>query len=422
MTPKLGRHALLFIFITVALDTTTMGTIIPVLPRLIASFTGENLAHAAWWIGILTTVWAFMQFFCAPLLGMLSDRHGRRPVILLSNAVRAIDSAIMALAPNLGWLLFGRILSGATSANVTTAYAYIADVAPPERRAASYGLIGAAFGLGFVIGPALGGLAGAHDPRLPFWIASAFGLLNTLYGAFVMPESLPHSARHAALDWRRANPLGSLRLLRSHHELYGLATVTFLFTIAQLAVPTLWVIYLMARFDWSPSTIGVTLALVGLMTAFTAGVLVGPAVKLLGERRTLLVGIAIYALGNLLFASANLAICMTGTALMCLAIFNSPARSLMSQRVGPSEQGELQGALGSVQGITMLFAPGLFAALFAQVDGPWHAYHLLGTPFVLAALMLVVAFIVAVAAARTARATSALQEAPLPPAATEVPL
>ncbi|MBV9102630.1 MAG: MFS transporter, partial [Candidatus Eremiobacteraeota bacterium] len=209
--PAARKGAVTFIFITVAIDMIALGIIAPVLPKLIANFLGGNLSSAAEITGLFTTVWAVMQFLCSPLLGMLSDRVGRRPVILISCGATAIDFAIMAMAPNLWWLFAGRVLSGMTTANITAAYAYIADVTTPERRAASYGLLSSAFGLGFVIGPAIGGLAGNVDPRLPFWIAAALSVANTLYGVFVLPESLPKEHRTAKLEWRRANPLGSLR-------------------------------------------------------------------------------------------------------------------------------------------------------------------------------------------------------------------
>ena len=269
--------ATIFIFITVALDMIAIGIIAPVLPKLIATFLGGNLAHAAEITGLFATAWALMQFSFSPLLGMLSDRVGRRPVILISCAASVIDFAIMALAPNLWWLFAGRVLSGIASANLTTAYAYIADVTEPAKRAAAFGLLSAAFGIGFILGPAIGGLAGNVDPRLPFWIAAALSLANTLYGFFVLPESFAPEQRTSALDWRRANPLGSLRLLRRHPDLLGLSTVTFITNVAHEALPNLWVLYSIAQFAWDERAIGLSLALVGVVSSFTAAVLVGPS-------------------------------------------------------------------------------------------------------------------------------------------------
>jgi DHA1 family tetracycline resistance protein-like MFS transporter len=389
------RHALAFVFITVALDMIAIGIIVPVLPKLIVNFLGGNLASAAQWTGIFATVWALGQFFCSPLMGMLSDRIGRRPVILVSNGVTVVDYAIMALAPNLWWLLAGRVLSGVATANITAAYAYVADVTVPEKRAQAYGLLASAFGLGFILGPAIGGFAGAVDPRLPFWLAAGFGALNTLYGIFVLRESLPPERRTASIDWKRANPIGSLKMLRRHHELYGLAAVSFIALVAHEALPNLWVLYCIAQFDWSQRAIGLSLALVGAISSLNSALLVGPVVKRLGERRTLLVGLAVFAIGLALLASANVAVAVAGIVVLCLSVYNAPAQSLMSQRVGPSEQGELQGALGSLRGIAMLISPMLFVSVFAQFVGPWRSLNVQGAPFLLAAAMLVVAFVVA---------------------------
>src|SRR5215475_8799857 len=239
---KPRRAAMAFIFVTVALDMLALGIVIPVLPKLVEGFMGGNTARAAEVLGVFGIVWALMQFLFSPLLGVLSDRFGRRPVIVLSNAGLGLDYVLMALAPTLGWLFVGRVISGLTTASMSTAYAYIADVTPPERRAASYGLLGAAFGVGFILGPALGGLLGGVDPRLPFWVAAGFSLVNAGYGFFVLPESLPPD-RRSAFSWRRANPLGSLALLRSHRELSGLAVANFLLLVSHVVFPTVYVLY-----------------------------------------------------------------------------------------------------------------------------------------------------------------------------------
>lgn len=387
--------AVAFIFITVAIDMLAIGIIAPVLPKLIANFLNGDLSHAAEITGIFATVWAAMQFFFSPLLGMLSDRVGRRPVILISCAVTAVDFVIMALAPNLWWLFAGRVLSGMATANITTAYAYIADVTPHDKRAQAYGLLSSAFGLGFIIGPAIGGLAGNIDPRLPFWIAAGFSLLNTLYGLIVLPESLTLEHRTTTIDWKRANPLGSLRLLRRHRELSGLAGVTFITLVAHEALPVLWVLYLIAQFGWDERAIGLSLALVGFCSAITAATLVGPVVKRFGERRTLLMGLTAFMLGNVLIGLNNVYAFVAGVIVLCLSIYNSPVQSLMSKHVGPSEQGELQGAMGSLRGIAMMLGPVIFAWTFAQATGPWRALGLFGTAFFVAAAMLVVALAIA---------------------------
>jgi DHA1 family tetracycline resistance protein-like MFS transporter len=393
-TPR--RAATIFIFVTIAIDMLSLGIIAPVLPKLIANFLGGNIASAAVYTGLFTTVWALGQFFCSPVLGMLSDKVGRRPVILISCAATALDFAIMALAPNLWWLFAGRALSGIATSNLATAYAYVADVTAPENRAKAYGLVGSAFGIGFVLGPAIGGLAGNVDPRLPFWIAAGFSAINTAYGFFGLPESHPRELRTSRLEWKRANPLGSLKLLRSHRELYGLSTVTFLVLIAGDALPSLWVLYLIAQFQWDQRAIGLSLALVGVCSAITAAVLVGPVVKRFGERRSLVMGLTMYALGNVLFAIGNGYVFLLGIFVVCLSIYNSPVQSLMSKRVGPQEQGELQGALGAMRGIAALIGPGLFTLTFYQFAGPWRSLNLLGGPFFLSAAIVLAALAVAV--------------------------
>jgi MFS transporter, DHA1 family, tetracycline resistance protein len=393
---KAPPGAMLFIFITVVIDMIAIGIIVPVLPRLIVSFLHGDLSHAAEITGIFGTVWAAMQFFCSPLLGMLSDRVGRRPVILISCVSTAIDFAIMALAPNLWWLFAGRVLSGMATANLTTAYAYVADITAESKRAQAYGLLSAAFGLGFIIGPAIGGLAGNFNPRLPFWIAAVLSLINTLYGLFVLPESLRPEYRTPAFDWKRANPIGSLKLLRRHHELYGLAMTSFIALVAHEALPVLWVLYCIAQFGWDTRAIGLSLALVGVISAITAATLVGPAVKHFGERRTLLLGLTTFTIGNVLIGINSLYALIAGIVMLCVSIYNSPVQSLMTKRVGANEQGELQGAMGAIRGVAMMIGPLIFAWAFAQVSGPLRAANVLGAPYYLAAAMLLVALAMAI--------------------------
>src|SRR5580692_1261218 len=245
---KSKRHAALgFVFVTVLLDMLAFGIIVPILPKLISEFVGGNMARSSEYMGLFVTTWALMQFFCSPILGMLSDRYGRRPVILLSNFGLALDYIVMALAPTIGWLFLGRVLSGLTSASIPTATAYISDVTVPEKRSKAFGLLGAAFGAGFILGPAIGGWLGLHNPRLPFWVAGIGSLVNFCYGTFVLPESLPVERRQTTLRWKNANPLGALRLLRSHAELLGLATVNFLGYVAHEVYVTVYVLYVIYR-------------------------------------------------------------------------------------------------------------------------------------------------------------------------------
>lgn len=387
--------AAIFIFVTVLIDMLAFGMIGPVLPKLIAGFVGNNYAHAAEIIGIFATVWAAMQFFCSPLLGMISDRVGRRPVILISNAVSVLDFAVMALAPNLWWLFAGRVISGMSSANLATATAYIADVTPAENRAKAFGLIGAAFGLGFVLGPAIGGAVGAVNPRWAFWGAAAAALVNTLYGLFVLPESLAAERRTPRLEWRRANPIGSLRMLRSHRELFGLSAMTLVTNVGHEVFPNIWVIYCIAAFGWSTGQVGLTLALIGIVAAVNQALLVGPAVAKFGERRILLASLAIGAAGLALMGVVNGYAFLVAAVIVSLPMYQSTSQALMTRRVGATEQGELQGALGSLRGIGMLVGPGIFTLVFAQFGGPWHRLGLLGAPWLLAAMMYAGALVVA---------------------------
>ena len=394
MVDRTRRAATIFIFVTVLIDMVTFGMIGPVLPKLIAGFVGNDYAWAAEIIGLFATAWALMQFFCSPLLGMLSDRVGRRPVILLSNAITVIDYAIMALAPNLWWLFAGRI-SGITTSNMTAASAYIADVTPPEKRASAFGILGSAFGLGFVLGPAIGGLVGNVNPRLTFWAAALFALLNALYGLFVLPESLPRERRASRLEWKRANPLGSLRLLRSHHELWGLTWVNFITYVGHEVLPNVWVIYCIAVFGWSTGSIGLTLTLVGTISTINQLTMIGPVVKRLGERRTLLASLLVAAGGLALMGTNNGILFLVAAAIIALPMYQASSQALMTRRVAPGEQGELQGALGSVRGISMLIGPSLFTLTFAQFAGPWRHLGLIGAPWLLAALLYVVSLLIA---------------------------
>ena len=389
------RGATIFIFVTVLIDMLTFGMIGPVLPKLIAGFVGNNYAYAAEIIGLFATVWALMQFFASPFLGMLSDKVGRRPVILLSNAVSVIDLAIMALAPNLWWLFAGRVLSGVASANMTAASAYIADVTPPEKRAAAFGMIGSAFGLGFMLGPAIGGVVGNINPRLTFWAAAAFALINLLYGFFVLPESLPRERRTQRIEWKRANPVGSLRLLRSHHELWGLSWVNLVTYVGHEVFPNVWVIFCIAAFGWSTGSIGLTLTLVGAVATVNQATLVGPVVKRLGERRTLLASLVVAVVGLALMGINNGIVFLIAAVIISLPMYQASSQALMTRRVRPEEQGELQGALGSLRGISMLVGPGIFTLTFAQFAGPWRSLGLIGAPWLLAAFLYTVALVIA---------------------------
>jgi len=393
------RAALGFIFVTVLLDMLAFGIIAPVLPRLISDFLHGDMAKASEYMGLFVTTWALMQFFFSPILGMLSDRYGRRPVVLLSNFGLGLDYIVMALAPTVGWLFLGRVLSGITSSSMPTANAYISDVTPPEKRAKAFGIFGAASGIGFVLGPAIGGWLGDVNPRLPFWVAAAFSLLNATYGLFVLPESLPRERRQTELRWKSANPVGALKLLRSHRELFGLAVVNFLSYLAHEVYATVYVLYATYRYSWNEKTIGVSLAVVGITSMLTSAVLVGPAVKRFGERRSLFAGLLFGATGFFLFGWAAVGwVFMAAIAVNALwSLAGPPSQSMMTQRVSPSVQGQLQGALGSMRGVAMVIGPGIFSSVFAIFIAPGHAFP--GAPWYLAAILLLAALAVAWAVA-----------------------
>ncbi len=411
------RAATTFILITIFLDMLALGMIAPVLAKLIAHFTG-SVANAAWWVTLFGVVWATMQFFCSPLLGMLSDRIGRRPVVLISNFATAVDYAIMALSPNVWWLFAGRIISGGATASISVASAYIADVTEPEKRAKAYGYIGAAFGFGFIAGPLIGGLLGNYGPRLTFWVAAGFSLANFLYGLFVLPESLAPEHRSTSLEWKRANPLGSLKLLSRHRELLGLTTVNFFEYVSHEVYTTVWVLWCIGVFAWSSFQVGATLMLVGLTSSITSALLVQPFVNWLGERRAVLVGLAVAAAGFALFGIPNGVIFCLTIVFESLALYGPPALSIMTRHVAVNEQGELQGALGAVRGVAMIIGPLIFGPLFALFSGPWRHLGLVGMPWFVAAAFSVIAL--AVAWRVTTRADDTMHEVPQPGPITEV--
>lgn len=393
---KPRRAALVFIFITVVVDVLALGIIIPVLPKLVEGFMGGDTARAAGIYGLFGTVWALMQFFFSPVLGALSDRFGRRPVILISCFGLGLDYILMALAPTLWWLFAGRVISGITAASFGAAGAYIADVTPPEKRAAGFGMIGAAWGVGFVMGPALGGLLGQVDPRLPFWVAAALTLLNALYGLFVLPESLAQENRKA-FSWRRANPVGSLSLLRSHPELLGLSAVNFSYFLAHQVLPSVFVLYAGFRYGWDERAVGLTLAIIGVFNIIVQAGLVKRIVERFGERRTLFAGLLCGGVGYAIYGLAPTGIVFLGAlpVFALMGLVGPAAQGLMTRRVGPSEQGQLQGANSSIMGITGLIGPGLFTLTFAGFIGAYRDWHLPGAPFLLAALLMVVALALA---------------------------
>src|SRR4029077_4592483 len=392
-----SKAAFYFILITVAFDFLAFGIIAPVLPDLIRQFQGGDFARASAITGYFGLGWATMQFIFSPLLGAWSDRFGRRPVILISCFGLAIDYIFMALAPSLRWLFVGRLVSGITTSNIATAFAYVTDVTPPEKRAKPFGLISAAFGLGFVIGPAVGGWLGNRNLRFPFWAAAALSFGNALYGYFVLPESLPPEKR-AKSAWHMANPMGALRLLRSNTELAGLAVVNTLYYLAHNSLPSMWALYTEYRYAWSRKDVGNSLALVGVCAAVVSGVLVGPFVKRFGERRSVISGLLFGTMGFAGFALASRG-WMILAVIPFIALWGiaAPAmQSLMARHVDPSSQGKLQGAINSLRAITGMAGPVLFTQVFAVAISPRYGLHLPGAPYYLAALLLGASLLVAV--------------------------
>jgi len=368
--PEGRRAAATFIFLTVALDMIALGMIAPVLPRLIAGFLHGDTSSAARMLGLFGTVFAGIQFVFSPVLGSLSDRFGRRPVVLLSNFGLGLDYIVMALAPALGWLFVGRVVSGLTASSVPTAMAYMTDVTPHEKRAAAFGMLGAAFGMGFVLGPALGGVLGSISPRLPFWVAGGLSLLNGMYGLFVLPESLRQEHR-SPFSWKRANPVGSVWLLGRNKVLLGMAAVLVLGYLAQQSLMNVYVIYCDYRYHWTDRTVGISLGVVGLFSGMYGALLVKRVVAWIGERKAMAAGLFCGAVGWVMMGASSRGLLVWGAipVLNLMAIVWPSAQSIMSREVGVSEQGQLQGAVNSLRGIAGMLGPGLFTLIFAKTLG-----------------------------------------------------
>jgi MFS transporter, DHA1 family, tetracycline resistance protein len=401
---KRRNASVVFILITLFIDMLGAGLVIPITPKLVQQMLGDNAASEASFIyGLLVSIYAVMQFFCAPLLGALSDRFGRRPVILLALAGLGADYVLLSVAPNLGWLVLGRVVAGIFGATYTPAGAYIADVSPPEKRAANFGLIGVAFGLGFIAGPALGGLLGKSNLRLPFMVCAGLTFLNFLFGLLVLPESLKKENRRA-IDWRQANPMGALRAVWRYRGVPAMVPVFFAAQLAQQGLQSVWVPYTTYRYNWSVAEIGASLAIVGLLFAFSTGVLVGPTVARLGERRTLIGALIVAVVGMLLFGLSSQGWMMYAvTALYCagLGLLNPSVQGLMSRSVPPTHQGLLQGAVTSVMLFAGMVGPLIANGLFALSISPASPVNLPGAPFFVGSILCLAALGLAVK--RTAR-------------------
>ena len=400
MTDAAGRGrnaAVAFIFITVALDMVANGLVGPVWPNLVKGFLGGDTSRSALVFGVFSTVFAAAQVLSGPILGSLSDRYGRRPVILISCVGLGVDYIIMATAPNLAWLFVGRILAGITSANMSTASAYIADVTPPEKRAAAFGLLSAAFGIGFIIGPMLGGLLGQFGTRLPFWVAAVLTFANAAYGFFVLPESVAPASR-SKLSVHLVNPFRTMGMLASSAQLMGLSAVNFVIRLVHAVFAVVWVLYVADRYGWGPLMIGVSLAVVGVASLIVSAGLVRPVTALLGERRTLAAGLFFGGAGFVALGAASqgwaflasiFVLCLWGLAGPCI-------QSFMTRLVRPDEQGRLQGATTGMTSIAGLIGPALFAAPLAYATTPAHkSLGLIGLPFYLAGVLMLVAMALA---------------------------
>ena len=390
---KENNNALLFIFITVLIDVIGLGIIIPIVPKLIENLTGLGISEASKYGGWLMFSYAFMQFLFSPILGGLSDRYGRRPILLLSLFGLGLDYIFHAFAPSIIWLFVGRIIAGIMGASFSTATAYIADISTPEKRAQNFGLIGAAFGLGFIIGPVIGGISSKWGTNVPFLIAAGLTLLNVVYGYFVLPESLTKANRRA-FDWKRANPISSLKNLKKYPLVSGLVVSLVLTFIASHAVQSNWSFYTIYKFKWTPEIVGYSLAVVGVLVAFVQGFLIRKVIPRLGQVNAIYLGMSFSALGLLLFGCATKSWMMFVFLIpYCLGGIAGPSiQGVISSQVPDNEQGELQGALTSLMSLCGVFGPLLMTNLFAFATAKNSPVDLPGAPFFLASLLTLVSF------------------------------
>ncbi len=390
------QAALGFIFITILIDVIGLGIIIPVVPKLIAELINGDLSTASRYGGWLMFSYAFMQFSFAPVLGNLSDRYGRRPILLISLFGFALNYLLLAYAPTIGWLFIGRILSGILGGSMTTASAYIADVSTPDKRAQNFGLIGVAWGLGFIIGPLLGGVLGHYGSRLPFFAAAALSFINFLYGYFVLPESL-HKRQRRAFEWKRANPLGSVLYLRRYPALAGLLVSLILLYIGMNPVQITWTYYVMEKFSWNEAWVGYSLGFFGLMMAVVQGLLIRVAIPRLGQQKSVYIGLLFYCLGLLLYAFASQGWMMFAfTIPYCMGGIAGPAlQGIISNQVPTNQQGELQGGLTSLMSATSIIGPPLMTTIFAYFTEKGAPVHFPGAPFLLGSFLMLISALLA---------------------------
>jgi DHA1 family tetracycline resistance protein-like MFS transporter len=392
--PNTHKHALAFIITVVLLDAIGFGIILPVTPKLIIELADVDLSNASQLGGYLMFAYALMQFFAAPILGNLGDRFGRRPIILYSLVVLALGYAMMAAAPTLLWLFAARLIAGAASSTFALAYAYITDITPEDKRAQRFGMVGAAFGGGFILGPVIGGLLGELGPRIPFIVAAVLAALNVVYGYIMLGESLPETSRRP-FELRRANPLGALLALRKYPVVSGLAFAYFLYMLGHLSLPSTWTYYTMEKFAWSEAQVGLSLGYAGVFMILVQAFLIRWAIPTLGAYRAGLIGLIAMAIGFSGYAlSANGTQLYFWLALAALSGFVSPAfQSIMTSQVPANAQGELQGALSSMNSVTSIIGPLLMTQLFARYTGAEASFYLPGAPFLAAAVLTVVSLV-----------------------------
>jgi DHA1 family tetracycline resistance protein-like MFS transporter len=397
MIEKQNNKALTFIFITVLIDVIGLGIIIPVLPKLIESLIGGDLSEASRYNAWLAVAYGVMQFVFSPILGGLSDRFGRRPILLVSLMGLGFDYIFMAMAPSIAWLFVGRTIAGICGASFSTASAYIADISTPEKRSQNFGLIGAAFGVGFIIGPTIGGICGVWGPRVPFFVAAVFSLINFIYGYFVLPESLSVDHRRK-FEWKRANPIGSLMNLKRYPVISGLVVTYLLLFMAGKSVESTWTFYTMLKFNWSSIWVGVSLSVVGILVAIVQGGLIRIIIPKLGQKRSVFTGLMLYLAGLILFAFATKGWMMFAFLVpYCLGGIAGPAlQGIMSGQVPVNEQGELQGALTSLMSVTTVLGPLMMNNLFYYFTNKETAYYFPGAAFIAGAILLLIGILFAV--------------------------
>ncbi|MEC4004102.1 TCR/Tet family MFS transporter [Flavobacterium sp. SUN052] len=385
-----------FIFITMLIDITGWGIIIPVIPKLIKELIHGDISEAAKYGGWLTFAYAITQFMFAPLIGNLSDKFGRRPIILISLFAFSLDYLLLAFSPTITWLFVGRIIAGISGASITTASAYIADVSTPENRAKNFGMIGAAFGLGFIIGPVIGGLLGQYGSRVPFYAAAVLCLLNFLYGYFILPESLSKENRRE-VNFKRANPIGAFMNLKKYPTLYGLLASIFIVYVASNAVQGNWSYFTMYQFGWDEKMVGISLGVIGLLVGIVQGGLIRWINPKLGNERSIYLGLTLYAVGLFLFAIASQSWMMFVFLIpYCLGGIAGPAiQAVISSKVAPTEQGEIQGTLASLMSASTIIGPPMMSSIFYYFTHKDAPFQFAGAPFVLGGILMIISVVIA---------------------------